>query len=392
MGGLKDVESLEAEPPPKGSRIVMVMDFHPSSVGGVQSHVRELSKRLIDAGYEVLVVARRLGEGEIRDLEAEGYYPVKSLFNVEAIFVPPDPMDLKREIWKLEPDIVHAHHIFTLTSLTSLKVSAELGLPRVATNHTIFFAYDKTRLWRIVSLVLPTRFLLPYAQAVISVSRAADKMVESIVGDQVDRYIIPNAIDIERFKPIKGAEAPEPTVVFFGRLVWRKGAHLLVKAFRRVVREVRDAKLLIAGKGDMEPIIKLMVRRYGLERHVEMLGVVPEGEKPLVYNKAWVAAVPSIANESFGIVALEAMAVGKPVVATRHGGLKDVVKHGETGLLVKPGSVKELADALILLLQDEPLRRRMGENARRVVEENYTWDRVIPKIVKVYGYYTRSRR
>ncbi|MCE4610622.1 MAG: glycosyltransferase family 4 protein [Desulfurococcales archaeon] len=390
MGGLRDIDSLQVEPPPRGSRIVMVMDFHPSSVGGVQSHVRELSRKLDERGYEVIVVSRRLGEGDIRDLESEGYYMVKPLFNIELVIVPPDPLDLKRELERLEPDIVHSHHIFTLTSLLALKASAELGIPRVATNHSIFFAYDKTGLWRIASIILPTRFLLPYAQAVISVSKAADMMVENIVDNMVDRYIIPNAVDTERFKPMKHMEDPDPTIVFVGRLVWRKGPHILVRAFKKVLKEIPDAKLLIAGKGEFEPVIRLLAKRYNIEDKVIMLGVVPEHEKPLLYNRGWVTAVPSIANESFGIVALEAMASGKPVVATRHGGLKDLVIHGETGLLVKPGSSKELAEALTLLLQDKTLREKMGLKAREVVEKYYTWDPIVSKILKVYGAYMKT--
>ncbi|MCE4604743.1 MAG: glycosyltransferase family 4 protein [Aeropyrum sp.] len=388
-GGVRRVEELDAEPLPRGSRVVMVMDFHPSSVGGVQSHVRDLSKILSEYGYDVIVVSRKLGKGDIEDLEAEGYYTVKPLFNIETVIVPPDPIDLRRELSALEPDVVHSHHIFTLTSLMALKTAKELGKPRVATNHSIYFGYDKTGFWRLASFLLPTRYLLPNAQAVISVSRAADSMVESIVDGLVDRYIIPNGVDTERFRPSE-PEDPEPTVVFVGRLVWRKGVHVLVRAFRSVVREFRDAKLVIVGKGEMEPLLRVMAKRYDIEDNVRMLGVVPEAEKPRIYSRGWVASVPSIANESFGIVALEAMACGKPVVASRHGGLKDIVVDGVSGRLVKPGSSRELAQALIELLGDESLRRRMGAEARRLAEEIYDWKRLAPKILKIYGYY-RSR-
>ncbi|WP_062662758.1 glycosyltransferase family 4 protein [Aeropyrum camini] len=216
-------------------------------------------------------------------------------------------------------------------------------------------------------------------------------MVEGIVGDSVDRYIIPNGVDVERFKP-STPKSDYPLVLFLGRLVWRKGAHVLVRAFRQVVDEIRDAQLYIGGKGEFEPIIRLLIARYGLEGNVKMLGVVPESEKPRLYSLAWVTAVPSIVNESFGIVALESLSSGTPVVASRQGGLKDVVKHGKTGLLVKPGSSRELAKALITLLQDSGLRRKMGEEARKTVLEHYDWRKVVPKILKVYGYYMSARR
>jgi glycosyltransferase involved in cell wall biosynthesis len=361
------------------------MEWHPNSVGGVQSHVRGLALWLSRRGFRVSVVSRRVGLTDLRLQESEGYYVVNSLLPFEAIFVPPDPRDIEDVISKLKPDVVHSHHIFTLTPLLALKVASDLGIPRVATNHTIFLAHDFRMFWSIASLILPTRYYLQYAQAIISVSRAADTFVESIMGSDLRarRFIVPNAVDTLRIRPPE-REPEDNIILFVGRLVYRKGLHVLVKALQRI--KGRDFKLYVVGGGYMEIPARMLAKAYGVEDKVEFLGVVPEDVKIELYRRAKIVVVPSILNESFGIVALEAMAAGRPVIASRVGGLEDVVVNGETGILVEPGSEEQLAEAIELLLDDEPYRRRLGANARRVVEERYSWDVVLDRIVDVYNY------
>ena len=365
--------------------VCLVMEWHPSSVGGVQSHVRGLALWLSRRGFRVSVVSRRVGLTDLRLQESEGYYVVNSLLPLEAIFVPPDPRDIEDVISKLKPDVVHSHHIFTLTPLLALKVASDLGIPRVATNHTIFLAHDFRMFWSIASLILPTRYYLQYAQAIISVSRAADTFVESIMGSDLRarRFIVPNAVDTLRIKPPE-REPEDNIILFVGRLVYRKGLHVLVKALQRI--KGRDFKLYVVGGGYMEIPARMLAKAYGVEDKVEFLGVVPEDVKIELYRRAKIVVVPSILNESFGIVALEAMAAGRPVIASRVGGLEDIVVNGETGVLVEPGSEEQLAEAIELLLDDEPYRRRLGANARRVVEERYSWDVVLDRIVDVYNY------
>ena len=365
--------------------VCLVMEWHPSSVGGVQSHVRGLALWLSRRGFRVSVVSRRVGLTDLRLQESEGYYVVNSLLPFEAIFVPPDPRDIEDVISKLKPDVVHSHHIFTLTPLLALKVASDLGIPRVATNHTIFLAHDFRMFWSIASLILPTRYYLQYAQAIISVSRAADTFVESIMGSDLRarRFIVPNAVDTLRIRPPE-REPEDNIILFVGRLVYRKGLHVLVKALQRI--KGRDFKLYVVGGGYMEIPARMLAKAYGVEDKVEFLGVVPEDVKIELYRRAKIVVVPSILNESFGIVALEAMAAGRPVIASRVGGLEDVVVNGETGILVEPGSEEQLAEAIELLLSDEPYRRRLGANARRVVEERYSWDVVLDRIVDVYNY------
>lgn len=365
--------------------VCLVMEWHPSSVGGVQAHVRDLALWLSRRGFSVNVVSRKVGLADLRIQESEGYYIVDSLIPFDYILVPPDPGSIEDAIVKLKPDVVHSHHIFTLTPLFALKVASKLGVARVATNHTLFLAHDFRAFWSIASLILPTRYYLEHAQAVISVSRVADEFVESIMGSdfKARRFIIPNAVDTSKYTP--PVREPEDNIVLFvGRLVYRKGLHVLVRAVQRV--RSKDFKLYIVGGGYMELPIRMLAKAYGVEDRVELLGVVPERDKVELYRKAKIVVVPSIFNESFGIVALEAMATGRPVIASRVGGLEDVVVNGETGILVEPGSEEKLAEAIETLLEDEAYRRKLGAKARRLVEERYSWDTIVDRIIDVYNY------
>ncbi|MEN3000059.1 MAG: glycosyltransferase family 4 protein [Acidilobaceae archaeon] len=361
-------------------RVCLVIDWHPNSIGGVQSHVRDLYRVLKGRGVDVCVVSRKIGVREAKAMSEEGHYLVDSAISLDALIVPPSRDSLKQILQKISPDIIHAHHIFTLLPLLSIAIGKEMKVPSIATNHTIFLAHDSPRLWRTVSVLLPTRRFLKHSDAVISVSRAADKFVESIMGPDfaAKRYVISGGVDTEKYAP--GEEGDY--VLFVGRLVFRKGLHVLLKAFSRL--EHKDSRLLVVGKGYMEIPASFLIKSYGLERRVQLLGALPEREKVELFRKAKVVVVPSIVNESMGIVALEAMAAGKPVIATRVGGLEEIVEDRETGLLVPPGDPGSLARALDLLLSDKELRSKLGHNARRAAEERYSWKAVGEKIVGVY--------
>jgi len=230
---------------------------------------------------------------------------------------------------------------------------------------------------------MPLRQLLSNANVVISVSKAADKFISNFLKNTVKRLIIPNGVDVEKYKPLK--KPPEnPVVLFIGRLVHRKGVHMLLEAFRDVVSEIPEARLLIVGKGYMEPIVKTMVSVLNLKKNVVFKGLVSEEEKIHLLQNSMVVAVPSIYGESFGTVAVEAFATGTPVVAFKVGGLAEIVDHGVNGFLANVGDLRGFAEYLVTLLLDRKLRKKMSENARLKAEKVYSWKIVSRKIYRVY--------
>jgi glycosyltransferase involved in cell wall biosynthesis len=169
--------------------------------------------------------------------------------------------------------------------------------------------------------------------------------------------------------PIRPGRAPlsdPPTVAFAGRLVAEKGLDVLVKAFARVVAELPQARLIVAGDGPERAHLRALAERAGLEASVSWLGQVSRATMEERLCGAWVQAVPSRWEEPFGMVAAEAMMRGTAVVATGTGGLCEIVEDGRTGLLVPPGDVSALARSITQVLRNREQAEAMGRAGRRV--------------------------
>lgn len=187
------------------------------------------------------------------------------------------------------------------------------------------------------------------------------------------------------------APAADPLIAFAGRLVPEKGAAVMLKAFASVVQTVPKARLLIAGEGPEENNLKKLAADLHLSGRVSFLGFVPKEKLEPLMAQAWVQAVPSLWEEPFGNVAVEAMMRGTAVVASRSGGLAEIVDDGETGLLVSPGSVEELACALLSLLNDAALRNRLAARAKESAAEMYNAERYISRIESIFQKLTNKK-
>jgi glycosyltransferase involved in cell wall biosynthesis len=219
-------------------------------------------------------------------------------------------------------------------------------------------------------------------------TRRADKLIAVSIEnkkDIVQQYdispdkieVVPNGITPERFTP---SDCESKTVVYVGRLHERKRVDKLVDAFAKVRSEVPDARLKIVGTGNMEEKLRAQIKRLNLEKSVKLTGFVPEEELPKNYSSGSVFVLPS-AYEGFGIVLIEAMASGLPVVSVKTGGAVEVVKDDWNGYLV---DYETMSDAIIKLLNDKKLRKKMGRRGRKFVEENYSWRKIARDIIKVY--------
>jgi glycosyltransferase involved in cell wall biosynthesis len=188
--------------------------------------------------------------------------------------------------------------------------------------------------------------------------------------------VIHNAVDLSLFRPVNSRN-PAPRVGYAAQWSPGKGLHVLLEAWRLVKARLPEAELLLAGSGrlwkyvDAIPGVRDVVERVEAEAGkglVQIVGEKKRSEMPKFWGSVNLAVVPSL-YESFGMVALEALACGVPVVATDAGGLPDIIVDGECGVLVPAGSAPRLADALLGLLSNEPLRHRMAERARLRAEE-----------------------
>jgi glycosyltransferase involved in cell wall biosynthesis len=177
---------------------------------------------------------------------------------------------------------------------------------------------------------------------------------------------------------------PPPTAAFAGRLVPEKGADVLVRAFGKVVVQLPQARLLVVGGGPEEGRLRRLIAELGLSSSVTLLGYLPHPEMDRYFETAWVQVVPSRWAEPFANVALEAMMRGTAVVASRSGGLTEIVQDGQTGLLVTPDDVDALAQALVRLLEDRGLAERIGSTGRGFALAHFSDTILADNFIRLY--------
>jgi glycosyltransferase involved in cell wall biosynthesis len=252
-----------------------------------------------------------------------------------------------------DADLVHAHW------LPSGVVALATGKPFVVQ----LWGTDVELARRAPALA---RAVIRRAEAVVCPSSALAGDATRLGARQIE--LVPSGVDLPEEV---GEEATPPEVLYAGRLSREKGVLELVEA-------ARGMNLVVVGDGPLR------------DRVPQALGFVPPNELARLYARAAVVACPSH-REGFGVACLEAMAHGRPVVASGVGGLLDLVVHGQTGLHVEPGNVPALRAALERLLDDADLRRRMGEAGRRRAAEQFSWDVVTRKTLDVYARYAGKK-
>lgn len=199
--------------------------------------------------------------------------------------------------------------------------------------------------------------------------------------------VIKNGVDLDVFKPRSDWPADDGYVLFIGRVVKQKGLEYLLRAFYYVLQKFPDVKLKIVGNGELLPPLRRLSANLMISaRQVEFIKPLPWLTRPEVaslYQGARVVVVPSI-YEPFGMTALEALACQRPVVASRTGGLSELVRHDVNGFLAEPQDELDLAQWIMALLSDQDLRARLGRQGRARVTEEFTWNQIAHQFTRVY--------
>lgn len=203
----------------------------------------------------------------------------------------------------------------------------------------------------------------------ISESTADDLVARGVARELVK--VIPPGVSFDHYTPDAGGRAAVPTFAYLGRLKKYKGVDLVIKAFAAMTHT--EARLEIAGAGDFRPALERLVDSLALRERVGFLGFVTEEEKLALLRRAWVVSLAS-PKEGWGLTNVEAEACGTPVVASDSPGIRESVRHGETGFLVKHGDIPAMAAAFDRLASSPALVAEMGVKARAFAE-SFTWDR-----------------
>lgn len=202
-----------------------------------------------------------------------------------------------------------------------------------------------------------------------------------------DYEIIPNGVDTKYFRPnvplIEKYNDGKLNIVFMGRLEFRKGLNYLLKAFYDVKKEMPETRLIICGPGTrLRKRYEQWVKDVRLQ-DVVFTGMVNFDEQPSYYRTADVFCAPNTSHESFGLILIEAMATGRPVVASNIEGFASVVTDGKEGVLVPPMTVRPLANALLKMLNDKPRRLQMGQQGL-ITAQKYDWEGVAARVLAYY--------
>lgn len=347
--------------------------------GGVMAHVRDLSEALLRVGHQVSVMAPvddPAAELPAYVVSAGGALAVPFNGSVARLaFSPMSAARVRRWLRDGRFDVLHVHSP-EAPSLSLLACMNARG-PIVATFHAA-----NPRSWILATLQPALQPQMEKIQGRIAVSAAARKtIVEHLGGDAV---LIPNGVDVAAFgdgDPFPGWPGMDQAVGFLGRLDEpRKGLDVLLDAFARLAPRRPGLRLLLAGPGDAGAVRAL---EPALRQRVVMLGQVSEADKTRFFHSVDVYAAPNLGGESFGIVLLEAMAAGTPIVASDLAAFRPVLADGRAGRLCPPGDAPALALALDALLADQPARRELAATGRSLVQA-YDWAAVARQVVQVY--------
>ncbi|MFQ5838818.1 MAG: glycosyltransferase family 4 protein [Thermoplasmata archaeon] len=367
-------------------RVVQICPYFHPHVGGVESHVKDISLELSRRGHEVTVVTSRHGSLPSRD-EVVGVTVRRSKVLLTLFRAPITP-SLDEELVGIPGDLYHSHSPPPVTSYFAAKASGRTGVPLVVTYHCDLeipgpFGPLITGLYRRTF----EAYTMRQASGVIATTRTYAATSRSVW--RLDPAVIPNAVDVHRFNPKvlgedvrerHGLETGEPLVLFVGRLVRHKGIEYLLQALRQV-----EARLLIVGSGDYVPELERLVSYLGLEGRVVFAGRISSEELPAYYAACDLFVLPSVSRlEAFGIAALEAMASAKPVVVSDVPGVREVIADGVEGLLAEPMNSEDLAAKIRVLLSDASRMKKMGRRGRRKVEDAFTVEKVVDRLEEFY--------
>jgi len=360
-------------------RVGLVCPYTFDVPGGVQVHVRDLAEALLHLGHDVSVLAPA-ADVPLPPYVVPAGRAVPVPFNgavARMTFGPRSAARVRRWLREGAFDVLHVHEP-TAPSLSMLACWAADG-PIVATFHA---ASSQSRTMSAAYGILqPT---LEKITARIAVSEdARDTLVRHLGGDAV---LIPNGVSVRHFLgalPLPGVREDNSEVLgFLGRVDEpRKGLVILLRAFVRLAEARPGLGLLVVGPGDLDALDEEIPA--GLRHRVRTLGPVGEAEKPGAYASADVFVAPNLGGESFGIVLLEAMAAGVPVLASDLEAFDAVLDGGRAGELFRTGDPDDLARAAAALL-DDPQRQAILVAAGSAVARRYDWDTVVRDVIAVY--------
>jgi len=361
----------------------MITPEFPPTVGGIGFYVLNLSKTLVERGHRVTVITRGYWKKQCQSVNGikvfRTYYLPLYPFHLQfhGIFVQKLLKSVEHGL-----DIVHVHLPCMHPFYTSL--------PVIVTVHTLArVGMTSGRVYYSLKSAVNSNFVFPVdhrmlsrADLVTSVSYVVAEELRKL--HRCEAEVIGNGVDTKFFTPKESNDGSQ-YVLFSGRLIVEKGLLDLVECAKYVCEAHPSVSFVLAGSGPLEDSLRKLIQRKGLQRNFLLLGEVNRNDLLKYYQNSTIFVLPSY-YESFPNTVLEAMACAIPVVATKVCDMPRIVKDGENGFLVPPRDPLALSQAILKLLKDETLRRRMGKACRKKVEALYSLDALAEEILRRYNF------
>lgn len=361
-------------------------DYKSGDVLGTEYQVFGLAKEFIKRKHEVYIVRRWYDSP--KEEEIQGIYVINvaspnlhSSTIGDAINHMIFSKYAAKEIKRIEPDILN------LTGKYSSYSVCKLDIPTVHTTHTIpsgLLPSDLAPLRRgILGNLHPTKWLesriYRNCDAIVALNEEHRKYLSN---KRYKAVLIPNGVDVGNYTP---NYSDKGYIFSAGRIVKSKGLQYLIKAYSMLDSELQDRfELVIGGFGPEKENLEKLASAYGIKDRVVFISWLSNLDFIRKISDCIVYALPSL-YETFGIVIIEAMALGKPVIASNIPGPNGIITHGEDGFLFETGDVSKLKEYLEMLLENSELRREIGKNARKTVEEKYTFAKVADQYISLFN-------
>lgn len=374
-------------------RILQITPYYPPHIGGIEYHVEALSRRLVEAGHEVTVYTSNVPKTKKHEV-VDGVEVYRFNCPFAPLNNPIMPWLFLKLIRNSNFDVIHSHGHFHMSSNQVAFCNIFIRRPFILTSHGAILGYQGWK--RALEIVFDKtigKLTLRAADRVIALTPTQAKMLKDLGADPRRMVVIPLWMDMNQVNPLADAEkfrdiyklGDRRIVLFIGRLLPIKGLQYLIEAAKYA--ETRPAIVIIGDEGPGYPgtkrALEEQVRTLGLDKDIIFTGSFPKEDLAAAYKAADLFVLPSLA-EGLPLVLLEAMAFKKCVIATKVPGNIDVIKDGWNGVLVEPKNPRELAEKIDLLLTDSALRERLGAQARRDIELNYSSSKILSEIVGLY--------
>ena len=370
--------------------IIMITREFPPNSGGIGYYVYYLAKYLNERGYKISIITRgSFNKTTKEELNGIDLYRVSFLpmfpfhIFIHGVFV-------KRLLESIEKecDIVHMHSPLVPPVKTTLPIITTVHSPsRRARNALYHETFD------LVSFAERCQSMFIYPSIEKKLFEISNKIttVSSSVRIELKEYglnpreisVIRNGVDENLFRPIRNKKSKEDYVLYVGSLKAGKGLLNLINCGYIVSKVKPNTKFLICGSGPLLSILRKRVKEMNLQKQFKFLGLLGRDRLVRIYQKAAIQVIPS-QHEGLPTVLLEGMSCGLPVIATNVGGNNEVINSGKNGFLVPPNDPSAMANIIIELLDDVDLQKRIGNSARRTVENKYTWDKITDNVIQCY--------